>query len=85
MASRRKSRKAFSIEETKRHLSDLMWLLTNTIHAKDEVDVAELTKVTHAFAQAASVLKSLHEADALEEIQEMREELREIRESRLSA
>jgi len=85
MASRRKSRKPFTIEDTKRHLSDLMWLLTHTIHKAPNPDLADITKSTHAFAQAASVLKTLHEADALEEIEAMREELREIREGVLRA
>lgn len=81
---RRRSRKPFSLEEAKTHLSDLLWLIAYKMR-NGEPDLQELVKATHAFAQGASVLKTLIEASALKEIEDFREELREIRESSLRA
>lgn len=82
---KRRQRKPFTLEDAKRHLSDLMWLITHTIHNSDDVDLAELCKATHAFSQAANTLKGLNEADALEEIEALRERVHAIEESRIQA
>jgi len=71
--SRRRNRKPFTLEDAQRHLSDLMWLLTHTIHQRDDVDLGELCRATHAFAQAASVLKALQEVDVLSEVESLRD------------
>lgn len=81
---KRRSRKPFSLDEAKTHLSDLLWLISYKMRNGDP-DLADLVKATHAFAQGASVLKTLTEADALNEIEKFREELREIRKSSLRA
>lgn len=82
---KRRNRKPFTLEDAKKHLSDLMWLLTYTIHERDDVDLAGLCKATHAFSQAASVYVRLTEADALEEIETLRERVYAIEESRIRA
>lgn len=86
-SSRRRNRTPFTLEEVQRHLSDLMWLLTHTIHARDDVDLGELCRATHAFSQAASVLKSLQETDVLSELEHLRERVHalETEERALSA
>lgn len=82
---RRRSRQPFTLEEAKRHLSDLMWLITYMIHEREGVDLAEVCKATHAFSQAANTLKALNEADALEEIDALRERVHALEESRIRA
>lgn len=80
----RRSRKPFSLEEAKLHLSDLLWLIAYKMR-QGEPELADLVKATHAFAQGAGVLKTLTEAEALQEMQEIREALSEIRENSLRA
>lgn len=81
---RRRDRKPFTLDDAKLHLSDLLWLIAYKMR-NDDPDLADLVKATHAFAQGASVLKTLTEADALQEMETIREELREIRETRVRA
>lgn len=51
----------------------------------ERLDIADLCKLTHALAQAASVFKTLTEADALKELDELRERISAVEASRLSA
>jgi len=81
---RRRDRKPFSLEEARKRLSDLLWQIDYLVH-RDELDLAEACRAMHAFAQGASVLKSLTEANALEEIAELRERVDAVEQSHLSA
>ena len=51
----------------------------------ERLDIADLCKLTHALAQAASVFNTLTGADALKELDELRERISAVEASRLSA
>ena len=72
---RRRSRKPFSLDEARRRLSDLLWQIDYLVHERDDLELAEACRAAHAFAQGASVLKSLYEAEALEELDGLKERL----------
>jgi len=82
---RRRDKKAFSLEEARERLSDLLWQIHFLVHERDDLDLSEVCRATHAFAQGASVLKTLTEASALEEIQRLRERIDAVEQNHLRA
>jgi polyhydroxyalkanoate synthesis regulator phasin len=84
---RRRDRKPFTLEEARRRLSDLLWQIDYLVHQRDDLDLAEACRALHAFAQGASVLKSLYEAEALEELAALKDRVNALEsdQSRLSA
>lgn len=51
----------------------------------EPLDIADLCRLTHALAQAASVFKTLTETRALDELADLKERIGAIESSRLSA
>ena len=84
---RRRERKPFTLEEARRRLSDLLWQIDYLVHEREDLDLAEACRAMHAFSQGASVLKSLYEADALQELASLKDRIHalEHHESRLRA
>lgn len=82
---RRRDRKPFTLEEARARLSDLLWQIDYLVHKRDDLDLAEACRAAHAFAQGASVLKTLTEASALEEIQQLRERIDAVEQSHIRA
>lgn len=82
---RRRDRKPFTLEEARKRLSDLLWQIDYLVHARDDLDLAEACRAAHAFAQGASVLKALAEANALEEIAELRKRVDAVEQIHLRA
>ena len=70
---RRRSRKPYTLEEARRRLSDLLHQIDYLVHERDDLELQEACRAAHAFAQGAAVLKALHEADALQELDTLKE------------
>ena len=82
---RRRDRKPFTLEEARRRLSDLLWQIDYLVHEREDLDLAEACRAMHAFSQGASVLKSLYEADALEELSNLKERIDVLEQGRESS
>lgn len=72
---RRRSRKPYTLDEARRRLSDLLHVIDYLVHERDDLDLQEACRAMHAFSQGASVLKSLYESEALEELSSLKDRI----------
>ena len=66
-------------------IEQVEFYVTDPATRGERIDIADLCKLTHALAQAASVFKTLTETSALDELADLKERIGAIESSRLSA
>jgi len=86
---RRHRRKPIDLKRVQTALGDVIeqveFYVTEPAARGERLDIADLCKLTHALAQAASVFKTLTETSALDELADLKERIGAIESSRISA